>query len=440
MSPAPTGAPHFDRPADAAAHAAGESAVIVSGTDGQQAATYAVAIARAAAATGRRVALGDLAGGLAPIYALAGGEDAAGLAECFRDGRPLSEVARPVADTPTLFVLPAGNVANSPGALSDHDRWDRLIRGFGEAGGLLVLACNDRSSALPALAAANAGLLYAGRPSGAPGGVRLIGTVGAARPSAPGTRRAAGRRWWVLAAAGTAAVALAGWIGVAWVRLANAPDGTVIVAPHARIEPAAPAAAAAAAGAAAAGARTTSSAADTVTIEERTPPADRDRLAPFAIRVVATNTSANANSVLRGVERDAVIGAATIAVVARRAGPGRTARWHEVMFGAWRAAAAADSALAAVRRSGVVPRDAGTVIRVPYAVLLADRSAPERARAVLEVWRAKGVAPYALRQDDGTQRVYAGAFETVAQAVTMAAMIHAAGGAAIVAYRTGRPD
>lgn len=428
MSPAPTGAPHFDRPADAAAHAGGESAVVVAGPDGQHAATYAVAIARAAAATGRRVALGDLAGGLAPIYALAGGEDAAGLAECFRDGRPLSEVARPVADAPALFVLPAGDVASSPGALADHARWERLIRGFGEAGGLLVLACDDRSGALPALVASGAGLLYAGPANRAPGGARLLGTVGAPLPRGLGASRGGGIPGWAVAVAAAAATVVAGWAGITWVRAANAPDGTVVMDPRARVGPAG------------AGTRTHASPADTVAIEEHTPPADRDQLAPFAVRVVATSASTDANSILRMVERNAGGGAATIAVVARRAGPGQAARWHEVMFGAWRTAAGADSGLAAARRSGVVPRDAGAVVRVPYAVLLADHAAPERARAVMDVWRAKGAAPYALRQDDGTQRVYAGAFETVAQAVTMAAMIRAAGGAAIVAYRTGRPD
>lgn len=428
MSVAPAGAPHFDRPADAAAHAAGESAVVVCGPDGAHAAVYAVAIARAAAATGRRVALGDLAGNLSPIYALAGGEDAAGLAECFRDGRPLSDVARPVPDAPTLFVLPAGDIANEPAALANQARWERLIRGFAEAGGLLVLACDDRSPALSALGAAGAGVLYAGAAGGAPRGARLIGTVGAPVRPAPRARRAGHVPHWFVASAGLATAALAGWAGVAWVRVSNGPDGRVIVDPHTRVESAASTAPA------------ETARVDTVAIEERTPASDTDRLAPFAIRVVATSTSANANSILHDVEQAAGVNAATIAVVARRTGPGRAMRWHEVMFGAWRAAPAADSGLAAARRSGVVPGDGGAVVRVPYAVLLADGAAPERARAVLEVWRAKGVAPYALRQDDGTQRVYAGAFETVAQAAPMAAMIHAAGGAAIVAYRTGRPD
>ncbi len=93
-----------------------------------------------------------------------------------------------------------------------------------------------------------------------------------------------------------------------------------------------------------------------------------------------------------------------------------------------------------MRRQRVVEREGGIVVRAPYAMLLADSASHERARAVLEVWRAKGLAPYALTQDDGTVRVYAGAFETVAQSVTMAAIVHDAGGTPMVAYRTGRPD
>jgi len=425
---APKGAPHFDRPADAAAHAGTESAIVVCGPDGAQAATYAVAIARAAAATGRRVALADVAGGLAPIYTLAGGEDAAGLAECFRDARPLSDVARPVPDAPTLFVLPAGDLAGDPAVLANPTRWERLIRGFAEVGGLLVLACDDRSPTLPAVAGAGASVFYAGGPDRAPRGFRLAGTVGPMPPPAPAARRTGETPRWFVALAGLAAAALGGWGGMAWVRAAHAPEGRVIVNPRISV------------GGAPGATDQTSSQGDTVVIEERTPVADVDRLAPFAVRVVATSTSADANSILRDVTRGTATSAATIAVVAMRSGTGRATRWHEVLFGAWRDARAADSGLAAARRSGVVARDAGAVVRVPYAVLLADGAAPERARAVLEVWRAKGVAPYVLRQDDGTQRVYVGAFETVAQAVTMAAMIHAAGGAAIVAYRTGRPD
>ncbi|MCC7194721.1 MAG: hypothetical protein IT356_04095 [Gemmatimonadaceae bacterium] len=434
MSGARPGAPHFDRPADAAGHIAAESAVIVTAADGAQAATYAVAIARAAVAAGRRVALADGCGGLAPIYALAGGEDAPGLTECFRDGTSLSEIARPVPENPNLFVLPAGNVHAAPGALADVTRWDRLIRGFAEAGGLLVVAAVEGSAAFAALASAGAAAILAGSTSGAVhglgiGGLRVVATVGAARPARNGRRRLSRRVPWPAAAVAAMALAfLGGWLGVRRVRAANGPDGLVVLAPRSRFEaPPSPR-----------GEPTPPP--DTLSIEQRTPAADRAHLAGYAIRVVATNTSADANSTLSGSVHGADLPAATIAVVAAPASRGRAMLWHEVIFGAWPERAEAESALAGARRRKLVRADGGAVVHALYAVLLLDNATPERARAALQVWLAKGVAPYALRQEDGTLRVYAGAFETVAQAVTMATMIHAAGGAAIVAYRTGRPD
>lgn len=427
MRHAPPHAAHFDRPAEVAARLADQPAVIVTGADAAHAAMLAVAIARAAATT-RRVALGDLVGGLGAIYALAGGEDAAGLAECFRDGLSLNEIARPVPDVESLFVLPAGTGVDREPALGVRDRWERLIRGFGEAGGLLVLVCRERSPLVGVLGEAGARLLYDGSAAGAPQGASLVGTIGATPPPGRPAARGPGVRGWQVAVAAAATAVLGGWAAVAWVRTSNAPDGSVVIRPATKVgtaidtsaaEPAAP---------------------DTVSIIERTPASDRARLSPFAIAVVAASTAANANSLVRSDLTVAGVPAATISVVAVRDGRRRAARWHKVMFGAWRDAQAAQAALKDARKRGIVDKEAGAVERVPYAVLLADSASHERARAVMDVWRAKGVTPYALTQDDGTVRVYAGAFETVAQAVTMAAMVHAAGGGPIVAYRTGRPD
>jgi hypothetical protein len=427
VRPAPPGAPHFDRPADVAAHITSDGAVIVAGPDPQHAASLAVAIGRAASAT-RRVAIGDLVGGLAAVYALAGGEDAPGLAECFRDGLSLNEIARPVPDHDGLFILPAGAVADATAPLRALERWSRLIGGFGEAGGLLVLVCASDSPIIGTLTAAGAGLLFAGDERGVPPGARLVATIGATlRPSAARPAVREGVPGWLVAAAAAVAIGVAGWAATAWTRAANAPDGIVVIAPATTIATVTDTALG-------------GGAADTIAIDERTPAADQRELAPFAVEVIATNTAANANSVLDDDVRAAGLPAATVSVVAVPAGASRVARWHKVMYGAWRSAAAADTALATARRKGVVSRDGGSVVRAPFAVLLADSASPERARAVMDVWRAKGVAPYALGQDNGLMRVYAGAFETVAQAVTMTAMIHAAGGAAIVAYRTGRPD
>jgi hypothetical protein len=183
-----------------------------------------------------------------------------------------------------------------------------------------------------------------------------------------------------------------------------------------------------------------SAAADTVSISERLGPVDAAHLSPYAVEVMAASAASNANSWLVERAGDRGLPAATVSLVAVRNGPQRASQRHRVMIGAWHDMAAADSALSTMRERRVVARDGGVVIRTPYALLLADSASRERADAVMEVWRAKGVVPYALRQDDGTVRVYAGAFETVAQGVAMAAFVRGAGATPLMAYRTGRPD
>ncbi len=428
-APRPTSAAHFDRPADVATHIASHAAVVVAAADPQHAAQFAVAIAKSASVS-RRVALADLVGDLGAIYALAGGEDAPGLTECFRDNLALSEVARPVEGNASLFVLPAGsNVRFEPSVL-DPERWARLIRGFGEAGGLLIAVCSDSSPVLRTLGDAGAQLLYAGGAASAPAGAPLLATVGAMlapplRSRPPGTVPG-----WLVAVAAVLALGIAGAAGTAWVSRANAPDGHVVLDPARRVDggtrdPSAPG---------------TPVVADTVVLVEQLTAEDSAVAAEFAVEVVAANTASNANSLLADALDRGTRPAATISVILVRSGANRAARWHKVMYGAWRDARSADSALRVLRDDGVVRRSEGGVVRAPFGLLLTEGASPEQARAVMDVWRAKGVAPYALAQDDGTVRVYAGAFETVAQAVTMAAMVREAGGVPIVAYRTGRSD
>jgi hypothetical protein len=415
-----------------AAHIATQAAVVVMGPDLARTAAYAVAVARATATSGRRVAIGDLVGDLDAVYALAGGEDAPGITDCFRDGLPLTEVARPVADNPSLFVLPSGARVRSDPALADAERWSRLVRGFAEAGGLLLLVAPEASPLLPVLGQAGAVLLYAGPAGEARGGIPLAATIGAPLAPVPARRAPNTPPPWLVwaAAAGAIAVGGGGAVGVTLAR--NRPDGTVRIAPVRLATDDAPRAGA------------TAWTSDTVAIIEQLDAADSARAAPYAVELVATTSATDANSRLAGAARDVVLPAATVSVVAvRRAAPGATqgaTRWHKVMAGAWRTATEADSALGTWRGEGVLARGSGAVVRAPYAVLLVDGASAEQARAVIDVWRAKGVAPYALLQDDGGRRVYAGAFETVAQGIPMAAMIRSAGGAPIVAYRTGRPD
>lgn len=425
MTAAPPQAADFESAGDVAAHVADAAAIVVAGLDGDTVARTAVGIALAACAT-RRVAIGDLTGNAAAVYALAGGEDAPGLAESFRDGIGLNEIARPVPGNDSLFVLPAGEGVRGEPALQSPERWDRLIGGFGEAGGLLVLVARPDAPVIAVLGTSGAGLVWVGRARGIPGGITLAATVGAVRRrSRPWWRLGRGPEMalWKAALLVAIAVASSGLAGILWIRTRHRPDGTVtlrerIPAPVARAN----------------------ANADTVSIVERLGPVDAAARAPYAIEVMAASTASYANSWLQEHANDAGRFAATIAVVAMRNGSQRTSTWHKVMVGAWHDAAAADSAIAVMRRKRIVAGEAGAVVSAPYAMLLADSASHERARAVMDVWRAKGLVPYALTQDDGSVRVYAGAFVSVAEGITMAAMVHTAGGTPIVAIRTGRPD
>ena len=92
---------------DIAAALKGASAAVVLGANPDFAARVALGIARATCAA-RHVAVADLVGDLAPLYALTGGADALGLSDCFRDGLPLNDVARPA---PEWVPTPAGSTA-----------------------------------------------------------------------------------------------------------------------------------------------------------------------------------------------------------------------------------------------------------------------------------------------------------------------------------------
>ena len=75
---------------------------------------------------------------------------------------------------------------------------------------------------------------------------------------------------------------------------------------------------------------------------------------------------------------------------------------------------------------------------MPYALLLASGIRSPDVPAALARWHALGIPAYALVQDDGSARVFAGAFETSGQAALLAKSLRDLGTAPVVAFRTGR--
>ena len=134
------------------------SAVLVVGTNAEHAARVALGIARAESDR-RHVALGDLTGDAAPLYAVAGGEDAFGLSDCLRQGLPLNDIARPAPDRESLFILPAGSPPVACEEILAHERWPRLVNGFTKVGALLVLVAPPDAPGLESLAAVTGGVV-----------------------------------------------------------------------------------------------------------------------------------------------------------------------------------------------------------------------------------------------------------------------------------------
>lgn len=412
---------------DIAAALEGTSAAVVLGSNPDFAARVAIGIARATCGA-RHVAVADLVGDLAPLYALTGGADALGLSDCFRDGLPLNDVARPAPECETLFILPAGTPPVATWDILANERWARLIRGFGEAGALLLLVASLDAPGLDVLAAATGGVVAVDTPPQRVSRFRVLASAHAPPLAPPDTRRF-NRQVRLFAMAGLALVVGAGLLGrVIWRGVAArraAASGTAEVAPtSASAEP--PAAA-----------KRPVTPADTVRLGAVVNPGDSANAATFAVEVVAANSTAGANSVLKESE-DAVPIAdrRTAAVVPVQLGG--ASLWYKAVVGAWHDRAGADSLLEGLRARGIMRSHAGVVVRVPYALLLAVGVARSRADIVVNTFRSHGIAAYALLQDDGSVRVYAGAFETPAQSAQLAAAVRDAGVQPVIAFRTGR--
>jgi hypothetical protein len=181
------------------------------------AALVAVAIARSEAAR-RHVALGDLVGELAPLYAIAGGDDAIGLSECFRDGLPLNDIARPAPDLASLFVLPSGAPPVATEKIYGNERWPRLIGGFRQAGALMLLVASADAPGIDALVGAAEGVIVAGAREESVARFPVLARVGAmpvsAAPEREGHASAARRLTIVTVSLGLAIVVVtvaAGW-------------------------------------------------------------------------------------------------------------------------------------------------------------------------------------------------------------------------------------
>src|ERR1035437_8566934 len=163
--------------------------------------------------------------------------------------------------------------------------------------------------------------------------------------------------------------------------------------------------------------------------------ADTSNTAAFAGEMMAANTIAGANSFLADNSKSPLLIGATLSPVA--AG-GSASVWYKVVVGASHVRAGADSLLGALRWEGLVRSEQGRVVQVPYALLLASGMERTQALRFHDEWRRRGFNPYLLVQADRSMYVLVGAFETTAQAATLASALRAAGVKPVLVFRTGR--
>lgn len=418
------------------------AAAVVIGGEPEAALLVAMAIARAQP-DGRRVAIGDLVGGLEGLEAR---PNEPGLLECFRDGVAVSSIGWAISDDPPIFALPSGHGPVAERWLMESARWTRLVAGFREVDALLLLIAPAHAPGLASLIDAVDGVVAVDLPPVLTRAWPLIATVDRPEAELPmigtpaqgltalseaasgGRKRTQSRR--IGAALGALAIALlAAWFAFGDAgRARGAAGGSNLLAAgdsslSGDSRPSAGQTAAA----------TPPIPTDTITLPPVVNPEAEPIAANFAVELVAANTLSGANSglVMRGQE----LPAPTLAPV-QIGSDGRP--WFRALTGAWHERDAAQDWLDALRDRGLLRQDVGRVLRVPYALLLASGIRSSDVPAALARWHALGIPAYALVQDDGSARVFAGAFETSGQAALLAKSLRDLGTAPVVAFRTGR--
>ena len=430
-------------------------AVVIASTDVHVAASFAIGVARAQGAK-RRVAIADLVGELPALEALNRSDDPHGISDSFLYGVSLNKIARPVNDAGTVFVMPSGTEAVAHEAVYSNERWRRLAAGFHQVGALLIVVAVPGTPGFADLCAYMGALMPVGeRVFPMPTGVPIIAPPAPPAPPPPppppaekaarareaAVETSSGQRrklYAALVALGAVAVA----VGAFWPQIAAklpapvmallkrpaADTTTMLVKPtpmdtartgdSALLDSAKRVALASALSDSARPVGPTLSAVN---------PADSASAARYAIFYTQANTRADA---LKDERLKAQPALAVSPVLLDGT------EWYRVFIGASPDAESANMLLAQLRTAKVV--GGGNVASVPYALRLEGDVTAQQVTARITVYQQRGILAYALQQTNGKAILYTGAFESPAQATTLADSLRARGVTPVLAFRTGR--
>jgi hypothetical protein len=429
----------------------GYSAVVVASSDPFAAGYVALGIAKAEAKH-RRVVVADLAGDLPPLRDLVAEKEPHGISDSFLYGVSLNKIGYPVKGSENLYIMPSGTDPDIGEQVFRSARWKTLANGFARAGALVLLVAPSNAPRLSDLIDQVDGAVVvkdAELPNG--GSSLVLARVATPTPTLKiplhrmGERAAnwkqrvttlkqrvaswkqSASQWrqsrWFYPALGGVAV------------LVMAVVGLILVLPRLR-EPA----------------RTTMRAA-AVRVPAPTPPPPRPQpetlqvapppnvddsavAATFGVELFTANTAEGANLFVR--KNGGALPAAAVSPIP--IDPERTI-WYKVTAGAYTRRYQADSLLLALRNSTVLADSGGAVTRTPLALLVdsvpTQGGIVDAVRAAVQRYEARGLAVYALMQDDGGALLYAGAFSRLDQSPELIRTLRRAGLTPVLVYRTG---
>jgi hypothetical protein len=420
------------------------SVIIVTSSDPVAAAHVALGIARAEA-THRRTIIGDLVGDLTPLRSLVTDEDPHGITDTFLYGVSVNKIAHEVEGNANLRVMPSGTDPTIDQDIFRSARWKTLAAGFTQTGTLLLLVSRSDAPGLgdladqidgvvlvrdPELKSAPAALILARVPGPTPTLKIPLHIISA---HAADWRK---HKWFYPAAAAVALLLIAGvGLGIMLGRGGRSSASSAVRPSSAKAPPSAtvPVVVTAVPAPVPPPARPPP---ETLYIA---PPAninDSGAASAFAVELLVANTAEGANLFVR--KNGAALPAAAVSPIS--IDPERTT-WYKVTAGAYTGRYQADSLLLALRQSNVLTDSAGSVVRAPLALLVdsvpTQGGIADAVRAAVQKYMNRGLAVYALMQNDGGARIYAGAFGAADQSAGLIRALRQAGLNPVLVYRTG---
>jgi hypothetical protein len=328
--------------------------------------------------------------------------------------------------------MPTGTDPIVDEEIMGSSRWKKLAAGFGEVGAFLILVAQASSPGIAQLTEQIDGVVLvkdADLPS-APSALILARVPAPTRTMkialfriGAGAAQWPRRKWLYPALAAIAAVLVLGLALALFLRNAGQSGGLRNGATAKTVAPPVP--------------PPPRPASETLNIA---PPAnvnDSANASAFSVELAVANTAEGANLFVQ--KNGAALPAAAVSPVP--IGPER-ATWYRVTAGAYQARSQADSLLLVLRRSGILTNDsAGSITHAPLALLVdsvqSQGGITDAVRAVEQKYADRKLAVYTLMQDDGSARLYMGAFATADQSAELIRSLRSAGLKPVLVYRTG---